>query len=121
MARPYRDDMDFAFFAVNFGYSKRDYLELTPREKAFIFKAYETRSVSWITGIRDAVFNALINAFRKRRKKTIPLFRKVSQKADIKTVSDDMKLIQQIESNQNEKSWIQKIYEANGKEMKRHV
>ena len=47
MAKPYKDDMDFAFFAVNFGYTKRDYAELAERDKLFIYKAYENKVVSY--------------------------------------------------------------------------
>ena len=53
MAKPYLEDMDFAFFVVNFGYTKKDYLALTPREKAFIYKAYENKTISTSTMIRE--------------------------------------------------------------------
>ena len=39
IAEPYQKDIDFAFFVVNFGYSRSDYDALTPREIVFIRKA----------------------------------------------------------------------------------
>ena len=62
IAEPYRNDMDFAFFAVNLGYSKSDYEELTPREVVFIRKAWEEKLVSDNTLMRNAVLNAVSNA-----------------------------------------------------------
>ena len=105
MAKPYLEDMDFAFFVVNFGYTKKDYLALTPREKAFIYKAYENKTISTSTMIRDAVLNAEGSPFRK-------LWKKKQQKADKVTVQQNMNEIMQIEKN--EKGWIDAIYEANG-------
>ncbi len=83
--------MDFAFFAVHFGYSKSDYNALTPRERAFILKAYETKTVNESTLLRDAVFNAINNAIRKKGK----AFHKLWKKAP-RTISDE-----EFEENRN--------------------
>ena len=40
-AEQFRKSQDFAFFAVQFGYSKADYNALTETERALILKAYE--------------------------------------------------------------------------------
>lgn len=112
MAKPYHEDMDFAFFAVNFGYTKRDYLDLTEIEKAFIYKAYENKVVSWSTLARDAVLNAVSNALRKKNKRFMKLWKKRSKKADKDLVEDNMKTIQSIEKE--ETGWIDLIYKANG-------
>ncbi len=76
--------MDFAFFAVHFGYSKSDYNALTMRERAFILKAYETKTVRESTLLRDAVYNAINNALRKKGK----AFRKLWKKAP-RMISDE--------------------------------
>jgi len=117
-AKPFEQEMDFAFFAVNFGYSKRDYLELTDRERMFIYKAYENKTVSWTTLMRDAVSNAVGNAMRKKNEPFVPLWQKKPEKADMEVVHQNMKTVLEIEKN--EKGWIEKIYEANGKKVKRN-
>ena len=76
--------MDFAFFAVNFHYSKADYMALTPAEKAFIYKAWEDKTVSDTTLIRDAVLNAVSNALRKKKRKERHDWRKRKQKEQLK-------------------------------------
>lgn len=112
MAEPFREEIDFAFFAVNFGYSKRDYLELTDTERMFIYKAYENKEVSWSTLVRDAVFNAVGNALRKKNKKFQKLWKKRSKKADKELIRETTVTIMEIE--QKEKGWIDRIYKANG-------
>lgn len=112
MAKPYKDDMDFAFFAVNFGYTKRDYAELTERDKLFIYKAYENKVVSESTLMRDAVLNAVSNALRKKNKSFMKLWKKRTQKANKEVIADHIKTIMEIEKK--ETNWIDKIYQANG-------
>lgn len=112
MRKPYLQDIDFAWFVVNFNYTKADYLALTPREKAFIYKAYETKTVNQSTLLRDTVLNAISNSKRRRGASVFKLWKKHAKKADISTVRDNMKVIAEIEKNDT--GWIDKIYAANG-------
>lgn len=104
--------MDFAFFVVNFHYSKADYDALTEREKLFIRKAYESKTVTDTTLIRDAVFNAVWNVNRKKGRSFRQLWRKATKPVDKRKAKEDMKLIQEIEKSEGD--WISRIYEANG-------
>jgi hypothetical protein len=114
IAEPYRKEIDFAFFAVNFGYSKADYEALTPREKAFIYKAWENKIVSDTTFLYNAVFTATYNVNRKKNKRALKLWRKAKvQKADMEVIHDNLKIIRDVERKEG-KSWIAQIYRANG-------
>lgn len=113
MAEPYRDVMDFAFFAVNFHYSKSDYEALTPTEKVFIFKAWEDKAVSDSTIIRDTVLNAISNAFRKKNSRFRKLWKKIQKKSDKEKAKEDLAIVYEIEKKEG-KDWIDKILKANG-------
>ena len=75
-AGPYRHEIDLAFFVVNFGFSKRDYLDLTTRERAFIYKAWEDKVVRESQLSYDATFLAIANFFRKKGKSIKKLWEK---------------------------------------------
>lgn len=105
--------MDFAFFAVNLHYSRADYNALTPTEKAFIYKAWEDKTVSDSTLIRDAVLNAVSNAFRKKHSPFKKLWKKLQQKADTEKAKDDIKIALEIEEKEG-KGWVDRIYKAAG-------
>lgn len=107
---PYSDYMDFAFFAVNFGYSRADYDALTLTEKAFIIKAYETKIVNDSTFIRNAVLNAVNNAFRKKGKQFIKLWKK--QGAIEKDEVDNALHIVKENEKAEGKDWIALIYKG---------
>ena len=114
MARDYQDEIDLAFFVVNFGYTKADYEALTKKEKAFIYKAWENKIVSETTHISNAVTVAVSNAYRKKNKKPIQLWKKRQVKID----SSDMRgLIVRMRDREESvgKSWVDKIYRANGR------
>ena len=64
IAEPYQKDIDFAFFVVNFGYSRSEYDALTPREIAFIRKAWESKMVADSYNMYNAAFTAYFNANR---------------------------------------------------------
>ncbi|HIX48811.1 MAG TPA: hypothetical protein H9981_07370 [Candidatus Mediterraneibacter caccavium] len=114
MAEPYLKEIDFAFFAVNFGYSKADYEALTQREKAFIYKAWENKNVSDTTFIYNAVFTATYNVNRKKNKRALKLWRKaLVRKADKEVIHDNLKIILEVEEKEG-KSWITQIYRENG-------
>lgn len=114
MAKPYQNDIDFAFFAANFGYSRADYDALTQKEKAFICKAWEERTISEAYNIYNAVYTATYNVNRPKRKRALRLFKKSGvQRANMETVHEDMKIIQEVEQSEG-KSWIDLIYKASG-------
>lgn len=114
MAEPYQKEIDFAFFAVNFGYSKSDYEELTPRERLFIYKAWENKTVSDSYHVYNAVFTATYNVNRKKNKRALKLWKKVKMKrADIEVISENMKVIKEVEQKEG-LSWVDEIYRANG-------
>lgn len=102
--------MDFAFFAVNFGYSRPDYDSLTETEKAFIYKAYEDKVVRESSILRDAVHNAIINALRKKGSSPKELWTRRTTEEEIKTAKQNVKLILEIEKN--EKGWVDRIRKA---------
>ena len=114
IAKPYQKEIDFAFFAVNFGYSKTDYEELTPKEKAFIYKAWEEKFVSDSYHVYNAVFTATYNVNRGKNKKALKLWRKAKvRKADMEIIQDNLKIIREVEQKEGT-AWIEKIYRANG-------
>lgn len=112
-AESYRDEQDFAFFHVNFGTEREEYLKFTEVEKAFIRKEYEMKVVSENTHLRNAVFNAYINANRKKNKKFIELFTKKQEKADIEYNQNAMKTVEEMEKRDG-KGWVDKLYRAIG-------
>lgn len=106
--------MDFAFFAVNFGYSKADYESLTPREKAFIYKAWENKLVSDTTFLYNAVFTATYNCNRPKRKKALKLWKKKkTQRADKEIIQENFRIIKEVEKKEGN-DWIKTVYQANG-------
>lgn len=109
----YADDIDFAFYVVNFGYSREDYEQLTPRDVAFIRKAYETKTVQETTLLRNAVLNAVSNALRKKNARFQKLWKKVQKPLDKEKARNDAEIIFETEEKEG-KSWVDKIYEANG-------
>lgn len=114
LAEPYRKDLDFAFFVVNFGYSPSDYEALTPRQKAFIYKAWEDKTVSDTTQIYNAVFTAFYNVNRGKNKRALKLWKKRAvQNADMDIVNENMDVIHEIEKAEG-KGWIDRVYAANG-------
>ena len=112
--------MDFAFFAVNLGYSKSDYYELTPREATFIRKAWEEKLVSDNTLMRNAVLNAVSNALRKKNSRFRELWKKFGRPVDKEKVEDNLKIIQDIEAKEG-KDWIDRIMKANGLKRRKEV
>ena len=115
-AKPYRNDMDFAFFAANFGYSKADYEALTPREISFLYKAYENKTVSLSYLIYNAVFTAFYNVNRPKRKRALKLWKKIRmRKTDKKTAEENIRIVE--ESDKNDGNWIERLYRENRMKM----
>lgn len=81
-ARHYSKEMDLAFFIVNFGYTKADYQALTPRERAFVYRAWEDKLVRESQLNHDASLLAYVNANRKKGRKAQPLWRKQADRID---------------------------------------
>lgn len=111
MQKPYLDVIDFAFFVVNFGYSREDYDNLTNTERLFIRKAYENKVVSDTTLIRDAVCNAMHNAYRKKGAAFMELW-KERKPVDKKEVKADMAFVARVEKK--EAGWVDMIYQNAG-------
>ncbi|KYG34908.1 hypothetical protein [Alkalihalobacillus trypoxylicola] len=112
-AKSYQGVRDFAFFVVNFNYSKAEYNQLTELEKAFIYKAYEDKVVNESTFARNAHLNAIVNSKRKKNKKFIDLFKKSRKKVDKEFNQNAESIIKQTEENEG-KSWVDKIYSMSG-------
>lgn len=109
LAKDYLNEIDFAFFVVNFGYTKSDYNQLTPTEKLFIYKAYENKVVGDTTLIRNSVLNATVNANRKKNKKFIELFKKRNKKVDKDFIQNNISVIKEVEEKEG-RDWINKLY-----------
>ena len=112
-AEQYQNDIDFAFFFVNFGTSKSEYLDLTRREKAFIIKAWEDKLIRETTYNRNATLNAVSNALRKKSARFVELWKKAQQPVDIEMVATHLEIIERVEEADG-KSWVDAIYKANG-------
>ena len=113
IAEPYQKDIDFAFFVVNFGYSRSDYDALTPREIAFIRKAWESKMVADSYNMYNADFTAYFNANRPKRKKGLKLWNKKKvKKADMEVILDNLKIIRDVEKTEGT-GWVDAIYKAN--------
>ena len=63
--------------------------------------------------MRNAVQNAISNAFRKKNSKAIPLWKKIQKKLNKEKAQDDFLLVQEIEEKEG-KTWVDLIYEMNG-------
>lgn len=78
-AGEFQREIDLAFFIVNFGFSKREYMELTPRERMFVYRAWEDKLVRDSQLNHDATLLAEANAHRKRGRSIKPLWTKRGQ------------------------------------------
>lgn len=114
IAEPYLKEIDFAFFAVNFGYSKSDYEELTPKERAFIYKAWENKIVSDSYHEYNAMFTATYNANRPKRKRALKLWKKSKVRhADMEAIADNLQVIREVDKKEGN-AWVSRIYEKLG-------
>lgn len=87
---------------------------MTELEKAFIRKEYEKKTVADNTHIRNAFYNAYINANRKKNQRFIELFKKQKfEKADKEYNLNAMKIIEKMEERDG-KDWVRKVYAAAG-------
>ena len=111
---------DFAFFAVQFGYTKADYEALTGTEKAFILKAYEEKVVSDSNLLAGAVLNAISNAFRKKGKPFQKLWKKKPKRANREQQQATISEVLAADAKQGT-AWIDAIYAANGRKRRKKV
>lgn len=118
LAQSYADDIDFAFFVVNFHYTRSDYEQLTPRDKQFIKKAYENKTVKETTEMRNAVLNAVGNALRKKNSRFVHLWKKVQRPIDKEKALNDLAVIEEVEAKEG-KLWVDLLYAVNGMEKPR--
>lgn len=115
----YQNVQDFAFFAANFGYSKAEYMELTPAEKRFLLKAYEEKVVSDSTLLAAAVANAVGNVLRKRAKaeEAVAEMPPACRPAGTAAYRRSREKIEATEG----KAWVDLIYQANGMRRRKAV
>lgn len=107
---------------MHFGYTRADYDALTQTERAFIMKAYEDMVVSDSTTTRNAVFNATINANRKKGKPFRKLWQRARRQADREKARDDLSTIRDIEKQEKKgKSglplWLERVYAGSGRKI----
>lgn len=108
--------MDFAFFAVNFNYSKKDYMSLTPAEKMFIMKAYENRVVSESTLDEQAMELAVSNVLRKKGKQRQKLWKKKTPHMSVEESMMMYSEVMKIEEEQG-KDWVRLVHQNAGVRM----
>ena len=122
IAEPYKEELEFAFFAANFGYSKQDYEALTPLERAVVRKAWEDKIVSDSYAIYNAVYTATYNVNRKKGKKALKLWKKSqrAKKVDEEKMQNDLAIALEIEKKEG-KGWVDKIYKAAGLKRRKDV
>jgi hypothetical protein len=117
LAKDYQHEIDFAFFVTNFHYAKADYEALTPKEKAFIYKAWENKLVADTSHIANAVNNAVSNALRKKGKRAVPLWKKKQRRHNVERIRDTYKEVRMAEDKKGT-AWVERIYKANGMKRK---
>lgn len=121
IAKPYQYDIGFAFFAANLGYSLSDYEELTPVQRALILKELELKEVKEDNRINAAVINAIANANRPKNRAYKPLWKKnkKAKPTNKEEMKEKISIVQRMEDDQG-KSWVDKIYVANGIERRKN-
>ncbi|AQR76383.1 hypothetical protein ERICI_02994 [Paenibacillus larvae subsp. larvae] len=109
----YSYERELAFFVVNFHMSKRDFDELTEKEKLFIRKEWENKVIFESTMTRNAALNAIANANRKKNSRFIELHKKKRERANKEFNTAAIVVITQTEEREG-KGWVDEIYKANG-------
>ncbi len=113
LAKDYQKEIDFAFFVTNFQYTKADYEQLTPKEIAFIMKAWETKVVNDTTLMRNSVLNAVSNAMRGKGKKFTELWNKKRAVLNEEVAHKNLEIVESLEKD-DDKTWVDLVYAANG-------
>lgn len=76
------DEIDYAYFAVKFGWTRSEYEQLTPIERRFIRKEIEEATVRESEIFQQIIEMAIGNSFRKKGKKYRKLFKKLKKELD---------------------------------------
>lgn len=76
MVEPFSDQSEYAYFAVRFGWTRAQYLAITPVERAFIRKEIERQTVRDQEILQSTLEIAMANAFGKKGRKRKTLFKK---------------------------------------------
>ena len=84
------------------------------RQKLFIMKAWEMKSVKDDMRINAAVINAIGNTNKKKNQRFRPLWKKKALRAvaNKDEMIDGLQAVKQMEETRG-KSWVEKIYKAN--------
>lgn len=69
--------------------------------------------MSETTHLRNAVFNAVSNAMRKKGKKFQDLWKKKQKRLDKELANENLQLITKMEERDG-KGWVDLVYQANG-------
>lgn len=86
---------------------------MTPREIAFIRKAWEDKMVSDSYNLYNAMFKATYNVQRPKRKRALKLWQKLrTKKADMEVVQDNLRIVKEVEQKEG-LDWVKQIYKAN--------
>lgn len=92
-ARPFLRDMDFAFFAANFGWSLSDYEAITPIQRLFILKEWERKTVRDTDMLKGVVELAIANVHRGKGKTYRKLWQKKAKAGDMPVTYDEAKAL----------------------------
>lgn len=114
--RRHKRTSDFAFFVANFGFTKDEFLDLTPKETAFILKAWENKVVLETSLQNRAVVNAVGNVFRKKGAKWAKLWQKKAEPTNKDEQQNLLSAVDELEQK-NGKDWVTELYRASGREV----
>ena len=73
------EDETWAWAAVRFGWTPDEWAALTPAQRLLLRKEDERRTVEVASLLRDAVGNAIVNAFKRRGAHEVPLFKRAKR------------------------------------------
>ena len=106
----YERERDLAFFVANFGYTKEDYNQLTPKEKAFIYKAYERKLVLESSIASNGVGIAVRNVLRRDGEPYIQLWEKKNKQIEnIEEIMNAVEVVLEMEERDG-KDWVKALY-----------
>lgn len=105
-------DIEFAWFAVNLGYSKDDFEQLTQREIAFIKKAWENKVVLDTSMQFKAMMTSFANVYRKKGKGVKKLWEKskgtMLAHEEVEAKKQELEIAKQI-AKKDGNDWVKKI------------